>query len=170
MNTTFYFENKAQAEQFAKELRKCFILPVIYEHRVEIYNFSLVKDEYKDNVLRLAKKIYKEVATDMSAVDKFANMTLHECIHLWNESADQFHQLSKIQPMENEAWWNHLAKELGAWDMMHYVWHSGEDFNDSDLFFAYLEDGCQFFSFSTKQELVEHVGEQFFIDTLTNLE
>lgn len=171
MNTSFYFENKAQAEKFYKELRKCFILSTVSGKVVEIYNFPMIRDEYKKDVLGMAKRIYKEVITDMSAVDKFQQMTMQECIDLWNEYAtDQFHKLVAIHPMEDEDWWNRLAKELGAWDMMHFVWHSGENFNDSDLYFAYLEDNCQFFSFSTKQELVERIGEQFFIDTLTNLE
>ena len=171
MNATFYFENKAQAEKFSKELRKCFILSITCDKVVEIYNFSMIKEECKRDVLGMAKKIYKEVTTDMNAVDKFHNLTMDECIDLWNKYAtDQFHQLSEIRPMEDEKWWNRLANELGAWDFMHFVWNSGENFNDSDLFFAYNEDFCEFFSFSTKQELVERIGEQFFIDVLTNEE
>lgn len=171
MNATFYFENNAQAEQFSKELRKCFILSIVSGKVVEIYNFSHIKEEFKGDVLGIAKKVYKEVTTDMTAVDKFARMTLEECIDLWNEYAtDQFNQLVEIHPMEDEDWWNHLAKEMGAWDLMHFVWNSGERFNDSDLYFAYLEDYCEFVSFSTKQELVERIGEEFFIDTLTNME
>ena len=95
------------------------------------------------------------------------SMTLQECIEMWNESTDQFHQLSKMQPMENEEWWNHLAKELGAWNLIHFVWNSGEDFNDSDKYFVYIEDGCGFFSFSTKQELMGSMKD-FFIDEITN--
>lgn len=171
MNATFYFENTTQAERFSKSLRECFILSIVSGKMVEIYNFSMIKEECKKDVLGMAKKIYREVTTDMNAVDKFANMTMQECIDLWNEYAtDQFHQLVEIHPMEDENWWNHLAKELGAWDLMHFVWNSGEDFNDSDMYFAYLDDVCHFISFSTKQEFVEHIGEQFFIDTLTSLE
>lgn len=102
-----------------------------------------------------------------SAEDVIKSMTLQECIDMWNESTDQFHQLSKMQPMDDEKWWNHLAKELGAWDLMHFVWNSGEDFNDTDMYFVYIEDGCTFFSFSTKQELMELMGD-FFIDEITN--
>lgn len=103
----------------------------------------------------------------MDAEQILNSMTLQDCIKLWNESLDQFHQLSKMQPMENENWWNRLAKELGAWDLMHFVWNSGEDFNDTDRFFVYVEDGCTFFSFSTKLELMERMKE-FFIDEITN--
>jgi hypothetical protein len=103
----------------------------------------------------------------VSAEDILKSMTLQECIDMWNESTDRFHQLSKMQPMENEEWWNHLAKELGAWDMMHFLWKSGENFNDSDMYFVYVEDGCTFFSFSTKQELMELMGE-FYIDEIIN--
>ena len=171
MNTKFYFESRSQAERFSNELRKCFILSVINEKAVEIYNFSMIKEEYKKNVLGMAKKIFNEVITDMSAVNEFHQMTMTECIDLWNECAtDQFHQLSFIKPMEDEGWWNHLAQKLGAWDLMHFVWHSAENFNDSDKYFGYIEDNCEFFSFSTKQELVERIGEDFFVDNLLNNE
>ena len=109
--------------------------------------------------------MYTRVVTDAELI--LNSMTLQECIEMWNESTDQFHQLSKMQPMDNEDWWNHLAKELGAWDLMHFVWNSGEDFNDTDRFFVYVEDACIFFSFSTKQELMEYMKE-FFIDEITN--
>lgn len=167
MNTTFYFENKAQAEQFSRELRKCFILSVVSGTMVEIYNFALIKEECKKDVLGMARKIYKEVVSDMTAQEKLEKMTLQECIDLWNDSVDQYHQLTKIQPMENEEWWNYLAPTIGVWDFMHQLWNSGERFNDSDRYFVYIEDACEFVSFSTKQELVELMGE-FFIDELTN--
>jgi hypothetical protein len=169
MNTTFYFENKAQAERFCKELRQSFILATCHNNVAEIYNFAMIKDEYKSSVLGIAKKIYRNVYSDLSAREKLQQMTMQDCIDLWNERAtDMYHQLSFIKPMDDENWWNHLAKELGAWDLMHFVWHSGEDFNDSDMYFGYIEDGCEFFSFSTKQELIERIGEEFFIDNLTN--
>ena len=101
------------------------------------------------------------------AEERLNQMSLDDCIAMWNSCLDQFHQLSKMQPMENENWWNHLAKELGAWDLMHFVWNSGDDFNETDKYFAYVEDGCTFFSFSTKQELMEYMKE-FFIDEITN--
>lgn len=169
MNTTFYFENKAQAERFCKELRKSFILATCHNNVAEIYNFAMIKDEYKSSVLGIAKKIYHNVYCDLSAREKLQQMSMIDCIELWNERAtDMYHQLSYIKPMEDESWWNHLSSKLGAWDLMHFVWNSGENFNDSDMYFGYIEDGCEFFSFSTKQELIERIGEEFFLDNLTS--
>lgn len=171
MNATFYFENTTQAERFGNALRECFIHSVTSGKMVEIYNFSMIKEEYKKHVLVTAKAIYKEVITDAGAVEKFQKMSMQECIDFWNEYAtDQFNQLVSIHPMEDESWWNHLARELGAWDLMHFVWDSRENFNDSDLYFLYIENNCRFFSFSTKQEFVEYMGNDFFLDTLANLE
>lgn len=167
MNTTFYFENKVQAEHFCKELRKSFILATSNNNVAEIYNFTMIKDECKRDVLGIAKKIYHNVYSDLSARETLQQMTMQDCIDLWNERAtDMYNRLSYIKPMEEENWWNYLSSKLGAWDLMHFVWNSGENFNDSDKYFAYIEDGCEFFSFSTKQELIERIGEDFFIDNL----
>lgn len=168
MNATFTFENESQAERFGKELSARFINSIPCRNMVEVYNYSFLETACKNLILFIAKEHCKDVVTDASAVEKFQQMNIHECIALWNGYLDQFHQLSYIKPMEDADWWNRLAKELGAWDMMHFVWNSGADFNDADMYFTYLEDNCTFFSFSTKQELVEYVGEQFFIDALDN--
>lgn len=170
MNATFTFENEIQAERFGKELGKRFINSIPYRNMVEVYNYSFLENQCKNLIHAIAREHCMGVITDASAVERLQQMTLQECIDLWNEYLDQFHQLSYIKPMEDEDWWNHLAKELGAWDMMHFVQNSGADFNDADMHFAYIEDNCTFFSFSTKQELVEYTGEQFFIDILDNLE
>lgn len=169
MKTLFYFQDIQQAEHFAHGLRKCNILCEQPSCVVEIPNFRHFSDFNKERIFEIAKGYSTFFHCDYQARQTLDTMTMQDCIDLWNERAtDMYHQLSFIKPMDDENWWNHLAKELGAWDLMHFVWHSGEDFNDSDMYFGYIEDGCEFFSFSTKQELIERIGEDFFIDNLTN--
>lgn len=136
------------------------------------YDITMDYDKELDDwyVANLSEKQIEPLCKEEQAERELAKMSLEDCIKMWNESTDQFHQLSKMQPMENEGWWNHLAKELGAWDLMHFIWNSGEDFNDTDKYFMYEEDGCKFFSFSTKQELLEAVGKDMFIEELINRE
>lgn len=62
MEATFFFNKKAQASEFKSELRKCFILTEsLTDYAVRIYNFDGIKEEKKQEVLGLAKKIFKEI-------------------------------------------------------------------------------------------------------------
>lgn len=128
--------------------------------------------EYFDTPLDYAldanlEGVYMYRRVDVNSI--LEDMTMQDCINFWDEHAsDHYHRLTCIKPMEDEDWWNYLATKLGAWNLMHYVWNSGEHFNDKDMYFAYIEDDCRFFSFSTKQELIEQVGKDFFIDNLMN--
>lgn len=62
MEATFYFNTKAQANKFAKELRAHFIIPErVTEYVVRIFNWKGIKDEYRDSALARAKKIYNEI-------------------------------------------------------------------------------------------------------------
>ena len=97
----------------------------------------------------------------------FKAMTLEECIQMWNESAcDHYQRNWEMHGMEEESWWNHLSSELGAWNLVQAVLSSGENFNDADDYFFYDEDCSVVRSFSTKQELIEQIGDDFFIETL----
>ena len=139
MNATFYFKNEQQAERFSRSLRECFILSIISGKMVEIYNFSMIKEECKKDVLGIAKRIYKEVVTDMGAVDKFANMTMQECIDMWNEYAtDQFNQLVAIHPMEDEPdWcyqWNSEQEDTYGYYDIYVLMQRNEDWNGNTMY------------------------------------
>lgn len=98
---------------------------------------------------------------------RLEQMSMEDCIKFWNEhSGDHYHRFTEIRPMEDEDRWNELAGHLGAWDFFHYLTNSGENFNDSDRFFGYIEDSCEFFSFSTKSELLSYITEDWFIEEL----
>lgn len=101
----------------------------------------------------------------------FRKMDTMDCINYWNESAvDHYCKAWEIHEMGDEDWWNYLSNELGAWDLIQAVLSAGEHFNDSDKYFFYDEDCNHMRSFSTKQELIEQIGDDFFIENLTNEE
>ena len=101
------------------------------------------------------------------AEKKLKQMTMLDCINMWNEKAvDQYCREMAINAMDCEQWWNTLSEYLGAWDLIHVVLNAGDNFNDTDLYFFYDKDAGYMNSFSTKQELVDKVGKQFFIDQI----
>ena len=96
--------------------------------------------------------------------EKFNKMTIEDCIEYWNNKATENHSKEwTICEMDDENRWNWLSNYLGAWDMLHAVMNAGEDFNDKDRWFFYDVDCGDMKSFSTKQELIEMIGEDFFI-------
>lgn len=98
---------------------------------------------------------------------RLEQMSMEDCIKFWNDrSSDHYHRFNEIRPMEDEDRWNEIAGHLGAWDFFHYLANSGENFNDSDRFFGYIEDSCEFFSFSTKSELLSCITEDWFVEEL----
>ena len=101
--------------------------------------------------------------------DRFNEMTLGQCIVMWNESAcDHYCRLQKMYSMDDLVAWNALARELGGWDLVHAVLQSDGNFNDLDKYFFYDVDCGHMRSFSTKQELIEQIGDDFFIEHLSN--
>ena len=101
------------------------------------------------------------------ANNKFSRMTMQDCINMWNDKAvDHYCKQIAMHEMGDEEWWNTLSKYLGAWDVIHAVMFAGDDFNDSDMWFFFDGDAGMMRSFSTKQELIDKVGKEFFIDQL----
>lgn len=109
--------------------------------------------------------------TREQAYERLRAMSTHDCINYWNDNAvDHYCRLWRIYAMSDLVAWNGLARELGAWDLIQAVLNAGEHFNDSDMFFFYDVECNHIRSFNTKQELLEQVGEDFFIVSLTNEE
>lgn len=101
------------------------------------------------------------------AEKKFNRMTMQDCINMWNDkAADHYCRHIAMHEMSDEKWWNMLSEGLGAWHLLRAVMLAGDDFNDSDMWFFYDEDALIVRSFSTKQELIEMIGKEFFIDQL----
>jgi hypothetical protein len=75
----------------------------------------------------------------------------------------------EIHEMHDEDWSDYLKGEMdGYWFMRHLL--KSQTFNITDRFFFYDSGINQFFSFSTKQEFLEEVGEDMFIEELINRE
>lgn len=114
---------------------------------------------------------YRETRAFISKAEiahkRLEQMSMEDCIKFWNErNGDHYHRFNEIRPMEDEDRWNELAGHLGAWNFFHYLANSGENFNDSDRFFGYIEDSCEFFSFSTKSELLSYITKDWFVEEL----
>lgn len=114
---------------------------------------------------------YRETRAFISKAEiahkRLEQMSMEDCIKFWNDrSGDHYHRFNEIRPMEDEDRWNEIAGHLGAWNFFHYLTNSGENFNDSDRFFGYIEDSCEFFSFSTKSELLSYITEDWFVEEL----
>lgn len=101
------------------------------------------------------------------AREKLSKMSLDECIKMWNESAsDHYRKTYEIHDIDNEDWWNFIAKEIGAFWVARNLTESGDNFNFTDHLFFYDIEAGQFHSFSTKAEMIEILGDDFFIDEL----
>ena len=125
---------------------------------------------HKDMLLRFDSDSEILYADDRDWIrEKFNKMTIEDCIEYWNDKAtENFSKDWEIHEMDDEDRWNWLSNYLGAWDMLHAVMNAGEDFNDKDRWFFYDVDCGDMKSFSTKQELIEMIGEDFFIENMTN--
>ena len=96
-------------------------------------------------------------------------MSLQDLINLWNESAtDHYCRYVEMHPMSDVEWWDVLARELGTWNLIQAMHNASEHFNTSDKYFFYEEFNGYLISFSTSQELLEEVGEDFFVELLMN--
>jgi hypothetical protein len=94
-------------------------------------------------------------------------MTLAECIEMWNESAsDHYQKMWEIHAMDEESWWNYLASELGGYDLMKSARQSA-CFNIADEWFFYDVDCGLLKSFDLKSDLLDYVGEDFFLNEIT---
>lgn len=97
----------------------------------------------------------------------FDRMTLDECIKMWNESAsDHYQKMWEIHAMDEKSWWDYLAKVLGGFDLVQSVRHSAE-FDPSEEWFFYDVELGHLRSFNFKSDLLDYVGEDFFLNEIT---
>lgn len=96
-------------------------------------------------------------------------MPFKDCIEMWNESAaDHYERAYEIHEIDDEPWWEWLMKESGGWNFVVSLLNSGEHFNITDKYFFFDVDGEHLVSFSSKQEFIEAVEEDFFINEIMN--
>ena len=96
-------------------------------------------------------------------------MSLAECIAMWNESTQHYEdKVFEIHEMDDDNWWEYIAERTGAYCLMWYLLHNSEDsFCRYDEYFLYNENNNTFFSFTSKEEMLEDM-EEFFIDEIMN--
>lgn len=96
-------------------------------------------------------------------------MSLDECIKMWNDGVNAHDEkISEIHEMEDTHWWDYIAERSGTYYLMWYLLHnSGDTFDRYDEYFLYNENNDTFYSFTTKDELLEYI-EEFFIEEITN--
>ena len=106
---------------------------------------------------------------ELEAKEILRGMTFEECMEMWNEgAADHYMRAYEIHEIDDSEWWEWLMKEAGGWDFVHDLLSSGESFNLTDRFFFHDTEGGMFISFSTKQEFIEAVEEDFFVNEIIN--
>ena len=170
MKTKFFFWKEPDAEQFKAELDKALIESVVTHRMVEIPNHRCFNEGCIKDILGMAQRICSAVTCDYEAHKKLQQMTLEECIEYWNESVcDHYCRNMEIFETDDEDKWEWFAKGLGAYYLAVRIANS-DDFKMNKLYSVYLEEGEQFASFNTKEELIELIGEDWFIDNFMNEE
>ena len=103
------------------------------------------------------------------AFETLRAMSFEMCIGMWNESAcDHYMRAYEIHEMDDDNWWDWIQKEIGSgyWYMRYLL--QSQSFNVTDRYFFYDTEISEFFSFSTKADMLEIIGDDFFIEELIN--
>ena len=109
--------------------------------------------------------------TREQAFEALRAMSFEQCIGMWNESAaDHYMRAYEIHEMEDEDRWDWIQREIGSgyWYMRYLL--QSQSFNITDRYFFYDDDNSEFISFSTKADMLEIIGDDFFIEELINRE
>ena len=106
---------------------------------------------------------------ELEAKEILRGMSFEDCINMWNDSvADHYVRTYEIHEIVYDKWWEWIVKEAGGFNFVYDLLSSGDRFNLTDMYFFYDIECNQFVSFSTKQELIEAVEEDFFINEIMN--
>lgn len=101
------------------------------------------------------------------AVKRLKEMTFEECIAFCDSvNLDHYDRFVEIHRISDKSWWDELAEEYGTWELIQSYVNSGRTFNDTDIYFLYNTEDDSLNSFSTKQELIELMTEDWFVDNL----
>jgi hypothetical protein len=102
------------------------------------------------------------------AIARLAEMSLEDCIKMWNESDERLHRKNEtIHETEDDKWWENLYSEYGAHYLVYDIAGSVKErtFCPYDNYFFYNGDNCRLYSFTDKEELMK-ILEPWFIDEL----
>ena len=95
----------------------------------------------------------------------FEQMSLEECISYWNDRLDKY-RISEIHDMDDDEWWDRLAQRVGTYYLIRGSKERG--FNFDDRYFFYCDSNDRLYSFTTKEGMLTIIGEEWFINELTN--
>ena len=106
---------------------------------------------------------------ELEAKEILRGMSFKDCIKMWNDSAKD-NRMSDyiINDIDNDTWWEYLAVRVGGFRLISDLLSSGDRFCLTDMYFFYDIECNQLVSFSTKQEFIEAVEEDFFINEIMN--
>lgn len=106
---------------------------------------------------------------ELEAKEILRGMSFKDCIRMWNESA-RYNCMTdyEIRRMDESWYWEYLMRKADGFRFVSDLLSSGERFNLTDMYFFYDEECGMFISFSTKQEFIEAVEEDFFINEIMN--
>lgn len=106
---------------------------------------------------------------ELEAKEILRGMSFEDCMKMWNDSAKDNRMIDYIiNDIDNDTWWEYLAVRAGGFRLISDLLSSGDRFNLADFYFFYDSEGGVLISFSTKQEFIEAVEEDFFINEIMN--
>jgi hypothetical protein len=146
-NYDIIVDDKEVSDNYFKDINECAVFAT-YEDAKKNWLGDKTEDEVKREHARA----------------RLNNMSLEDCIKMWNEEgADMYNRSAEIHEVDEEKWWDYLSEELGAYYLATNLLSSRADghFTHYDRFFFYDENDCTFHSFDDKKGLVKVLGEWF---------
>ena len=110
--------------------------------------------------------------SEIRAKNILNEMTIEDIISLLNDWLDREgcgnYKYCKIKEMTNKPFWRELIAYYGGSNIISTIIHSRE-FRFTDKYFYYDDDLSKFISFSTKEQLIDRIGEEAIIDIVGEL-
>lgn len=98
-------------------------------------------------------------------------MSVGDLISIWNERvADHYCRGLEIHKVNDFEWWEWLANELGAADLIERLFESelNDWFFPNDLYFYYNDEEGLFHSFTDEENIFDALDLAVFVETLMN--
>ena len=109
----------------------------------------------------------------LEAKEVLKAMSFEQCIKMWNESArDNNMRTYEVHEMDDETWWKWLMDNtiptMFVKDRLSSSEECGNTFKQTDWHFFYDLESNMFVSFSSKQEFLKVIEEDFFLNEIMN--
>lgn len=96
-----------------------------------------------------------------NAKEVLDRMTFEEVVKMLNSHIDNDNQISnytKLHEIDDEGWWKELSDYYGTYYLINDLLSDRSDFEKQDDYFYYDDNTCAFYSFSSKEEIVDFIG------------